>query len=318
MTSYPLTELHRHLDVSLRLGTLLSLAQERGLEPTSTSLAHFQDKFVLRKPLPGLGEVLGQFSLFQKVLDRPEVLERVAFEVSEDCYLEGIRKAELRFSPSFVCDVSRLPWDEALAAFGAGLKRAQTKYPDFQAGLICIGSRDFGMDSILQTVEFFLRNTDRFIGIDLAGDESTHPNSEYVRAFKPVVDSGANITVHAGEAAGPDSMWAALEMLGAKRIGHGITCVQDRQLMDTLRDRKICLEMCPTSNFITSAVPDLRKHPLKEVLHYGIPVCINTDDPGIFGADLPHEIEVCRREMGMSEADIHACFAHAEKYSFLS
>src|SRR5690349_1154333 len=96
------TELHRHLDVSVRSETMLKLAQERGLESQSTSLEEFRKKIFLKKPLTDLASVLATFSLFQKVLDRPEVLEEVAFEVIEDCYREGTRKVELRFSPSFV------------------------------------------------------------------------------------------------------------------------------------------------------------------------------------------------------------------------
>jgi adenosine deaminase len=314
---YPYTELHRHLDVSVRLSTLLELAQERGLVPTSTSLDRFREEFILREPMSDLGTVLAKFSLYQHVLDRPDVIERASFEACEDAYREGIRKIEFRFSPGFVTELTKLAWLDALDGFEAGLKRAMTLYPDFRAGLICIGSRDFGMKSIEKTVEFFLKAQDRFVGIDLAGDESEFPNDLYRDVIKPVLRANANVTIHAGEASGADSIWAAIELLGAKRIGHGIRCVEDPRLMEYLREKQILLEMCPTSNRITSAWPDLRTHPFKTCFEAGVPVCLNTDDPSIFGNTLGDEIGIARKEMGMSEAAIRQTFADAAKYSFL-
>jgi adenosine deaminase len=315
--SYPYTELHRHLDVSVRLSTLLELAQERGLVPTSTSLSGFRSDFLLREPMTDLASVLAKFTLYQQVLDRPDVIERASFEACEDAYREGIRKIEFRFSPGFVTALSRLAWLDALDGFEAGLRRAMETYPDFRAGLICIGSRDFGMGSIEKTIEFFLKHQERFVALDLAGDESEYPNDLYRHVIQPVIDAGANITIHAGEAAGADSIWAAIELLGAKRIGHGIRCVEDPRLMDHLRENRILLEMCPTSNRITSAWPDLKTHPFKTCFEAGVPVSLNTDDPSIFGNTLGDEIRIAREEMGMSEAAIRQTFADAAKYSFL-
>jgi adenosine deaminase len=314
---YPYTELHRHLDVSVRLSTLLELAQERGLVPTSTSLEGFREDFILREPMSDLGSVLARFTLYQQVLDRPDVIERASFEACEDAYREGIRKIEFRFSPGFVTGLSKLAWLDALDGFEGGLKHAMERYPDFRAGLICIGSRDFGIKSIEKTVEFFLKEQDRFIGFDLAGDESEFPNDLYRDVMKPVIRANAKITIHAGEASGADSIWAAIELLGAKRIGHGIRCVEDPLLMEFLREKEILLEMCPTSNRITSAWADLKTHPFKTCFEAGVPACLNTDDPSIFGNTLGDEIRIARQEMGMSESAIQQTFQNATKYSFL-
>jgi len=310
-------ELHRHLDVSLRLSTLLRLAQERGLEAGSTSLERFAEKVQLRKPLSDLSTVLATFGLFQHVLDRPEVLEEVAFEVVEDCWNEGTRLVELRFSPSFVCQLSKLRWEDALDGFHAGVTRALATYPGMKAGLICIASRDYGGDAVEETVEFFLKHRDRLIGIDLAGPEAEFPGQLFEKAFRRAQEAGACITVHAGEATGPDSIWEAIEHLGARRIGHGISAVQDPKLMECLREREICLEMCPTSNWLTQAVGSFPEHPLPRVLRAGVPVCINTDDPAVFATSLPQEAEICRNQMGMSSSEIQACFEHARKSSFI-
>lgn len=311
------TELHRHLDVSTRPQTLLSLAQERGLVSQSTSLEEFRRDLVLTEPLADLNAVLAKFTLFQKVLDRPEVLERLAFEALEDCWNEGTRWVEFRYSPTFVSEFGKLSWAESLSAFRRGLAQGLYLYPEMRAGLICIASRNYGAESVDQTIEFFLNNFDSFIGVDLAGEEKDFPCRLFTNSFKKVIARGANITIHAGEGAGPESIWEAIQLLGAHRIGHGVACVRDRALMEHLADQRICLEMCPTSNWLTQAVPSLAEHPLPKILRAGIPVSINTDDPGIMGVTLPHEIQVCRDLLGLSLTEIERCGEYAKKASFL-
>ncbi len=311
------TELHRHLDVSLRPETFLRLAQERGLEAESTSLEAFKEKILIKSPMTDLNAVLLEFQLVQSVLDRPDVLEQIAFEVVEDCYREGTRKVELRYSPEFACEKSRLKWEDSLDGFEAGVKRAIARYPDMKAGLICIASREYGLESAEKTVEFFLKFQERFVGLDLAGNEADHPARLFRHSFQKAKDRGARLTIHAGEASGPDMIWEAIQDLGAERIGHGISCVKDPELMRYLAEKQICLEMCPTSNWLTQAVPSFAEHPLPTVLRAGIPVCINTDDPALFGASLVDEIAICREKMGMSAAEIASCFAHADRASFI-
>ncbi len=310
------TELHRHLDVSTRLSTLLELAQAKGFEPQSTSLNSFREKFIMHTPMTDLSTVIRQFIFFAKVLDRPEVLERVAFECVEDCRSEGTRQVELRFSPSFVTSESGLSWEVALDAFSRGVQRALVQYPDMKAGLICIASREFGYDAVARTVEFYVKHMTRFIGVDLAGDEKISCR-DLAGVFKGLKEKGARITIHSGESTGPEHIWEAIEFLGAERIGHGISSVRDAKLLELLRDRKICLEMCPTSNWLTRSVERIEDHPLPQVLRAGVPVCINTDDPGMFGVTLPEEIEICRTRMGLSSAEIADCERHAMAASFL-
>lgn len=311
------TELHRHLDVSIRMETLLRLAQERGLEAQSTSLEAFRQKLVLTKPLADLSSVLATFVLFQKVLDRPEVLEQVAFEVVEDCWRDGTRAAELRFSPSFVAEFSHLPWDDVLYGFERGMKRALEKYPEMRAGLLCIASRDYGAESVDQVAEFYIKHKDRFVGMDLAGNEAQFPCRMFESSFKKIIAAGGKTTIHAGEASGPENIWEAIELLGAKRIGHGISAIQDPALMRHLSDQRICLEMCPTSNWLTQAVPSFEEHPLPKVLRAGVPVTINTDDPTVFSTTLTQEIQICSQRMGMSEAELKLSQQHAWEASFL-
>jgi len=312
------TELHRHLDVSVRTSTLLELAQEKGLVPEGTSLDRFRDEVYLRRPLTDLREVLAQFTLFQKVQDRPEVLERVAFEAVEDCRREGTRVVELRFSPSFVAEHSGLAWDEILASYSRGLARALETYQDMKAGLICIATRDYGPDSVAETVEFYLAHRRSLIAMDLAGNEVGFPCRDFAGAFAPLRKAdGARLTVHAGEGTGPQNVWEAIELLGAQRIGHGIRSVEDPRLLQVLAAQGICLEVCPTSNWLTRCVPSLREHPITRLIKSDVKVSINTDDPGIFGVTLPGEFRVCTDEIGLTSADLDLCRRSAYQSSFL-
>ena len=179
------TELHRHLDVSIRSSTLLRLAQERGWKSGNTSLETFRDHLILRKPLSNLQSVLSQFSLFQKVLDHPEVLKQVASEVVEDCWNEGTRKVELRYSPSFVSEYSGLSWNDSLQAFHEGINDGLSRFPEMKAGLICIATRDFGVEEVDKTVEFFLNHREKFLALDLAGNESGFQANFSKNPFNP-------------------------------------------------------------------------------------------------------------------------------------
>ncbi len=318
MHNWVQTELHRHLDISARSSTVLELAQAQGIEGQSTSLAAFEEKLFLRQPLQDLPTVLAKFELFQRVLSNPEILERVAFETVEDCWNEGTRKVELRYSPSFICEKSGLQWLEASQAFHRGIKRALAKFEGMKAGMICIASRDYGAEMAHQTVQFFLANPDLFIGVDLAGPELDFPTRQFEQAFAPAKNAGKRITIHAGEAGGPDQVWEAIENLGAQRIGHGVHSIEDASLLKKLREDKICLEICPTSNWLTQCVPSLEEHPLPKLIRAGVPVAISTDDPGVFPVTLPSEIELCRSRMKLTDAEIESCLRAADRSSFLN
>lgn len=310
-------ELHRHLDVSIRLETLHELARARGIVSESTSLDAFRDQLVIREPMRDLSEVLAQFTLFQKVLDRPAVLERVASEVLEDCFRDGTTSVELRFSPSFVAEYSGLSWDDVLLGFETGMREALARLPLMRAGLICIASRDYGPESVDQVVEFYLRHQHRFIGLDLAGNEVSFPCRLFEGSFRKVFARGGRITIHAGEASGPENIWEAIELLGARRIGHGIRSTEDPVLMRYLREHAVCLEICPTSNWLTRCVPSLEDHPLPRFLREGVRASINTDDPTIFGTTLSREIELCGTKMGLAESELALCQQYASDASFL-
>lgn len=318
----PWIELHRHLDASFRLTTLRELCEARGLVTAGTSLADFARRVVLTAPMADLAEVLDAFVLYQQLFDRPDVLERLAFECVEDVAREGTRAVELRYSPGFVSERHGLGWEEVLEAIRRGVARARADHP-VDVGLICIATRDHGPDEAARTAAFYLDHCDDFVGFDLAGNEVGFPPRVFEAALAPLraamaADPRLRLTCHAGEAAGADHVWEAIERLGATRIGHGVHSVEDPALVAHLRDRRIGLEVCPTSNWITRCVPSLEEHPIRELVRAGVPVSINTDDPALFGNTLPHELAVCRERVGMTGAELEACRQAAWETRFLT
>lgn len=296
--------------------TLWEIYQQRNWLSKAATFEAFREQVLLKHPESDLRTLLAKFAPFQRILDQPDILERVAYEATVDCWHEGTTRVEFRYAPNFVSEFSGLPWDVVFEAFQRGITRGVVEYPKMQVGLILIGVRDFGPEQVDKAVDFYLAHETHFVGFDLAGNEDRHPCNEFESSFKKLKQHNVPITVHAGEASGPDNMWEAIELLGARRIGHGIACIQDPVLMKYLQEKAICLEVCPTSNWLTGAVKSLAAHPLPAIIRAGVPATINTDDPGIFGITLGHEVNVCKRVLGMSEQEIDLCFQYAQEYRF--
>lgn len=319
MTRPVQTELHRHLDASFRTSTLLEISKQLHLQPDSMTLTAFEDKVLLKRPMESLEEVLERFELFQSVFYDPTVLSRLAFECIEDVHREGTRAVELRYAPSFIAERYGLDWTACLDAILVGVARGAEAYPDLDVGLICISTRDYGADMAARTADFYLAHLDAFVGFDLAGNEIGFPCRMFQAPMARLLasrDERVHVTVHAGEAAGPENVWEAIDLLGATRIGHGVRSIEDPELVTALRERNICLEICPTSNWITQCTPDLAQHPIKALVEQGVPVSINTDDPGLFGNTLGDELAICRDVIGMTEAQMWSCFESAWRFRF--
>lgn len=210
----------------------------------------------------------------------------MAYENVEDAARNGLHYVELRFSPRYMAMTHQLPVDGVVEAVIAGVREGCR---DFQvdARLIGILSRTFGEAACQEELAALLAHRDGITALDLAGDELGFPGALFLSHFNQARDAGWHITVHAGEAAGPESIWQAIRELGAERIGHGVKAVQDPALMDYLAEHRIGIESCLTSNVQTSTVPSLAQHPLKQFLEHGVLASLNTDDPAVGGRYYP-------------------------------
>jgi adenosine deaminase len=187
-----------------------------------------------------------------------------------------------------------------------------------QVKVLGILSRTYGPEVAMRELEAMLPFADRIVGLDLAGDEANFPAELFQQHFQLARDVGWKATVHAGEAAGAESVWQSIRVLGAQRIGHGLAIVNDPALIDFLFERQIGIECNLTSNVQTSSVANYESHPLKTFLESGLCASINSDDPGISGIDLRHEYEVAAPQAGLSEAQIRQAQLNALESAFLT
>jgi len=313
----PLIDLHRHLDGSVRLQTILDLGRQHNLELPAWEIKSLRPHVQISEPTPNIMTFIAKFEWMIGVLADYEACQRIAYENILDAKNEGIDYIELRFSPLFMSQPHDLELEGIVEAVAEGLRRGVGQ-TGVKANLIGILSRHYGPKMAMQELEALLSQRDSLVALDLAGDEAKFPGELFVDHFRMARDAGWNITIHAGEAAGPESIWQAIQGLAATRIGHATRLMEDRQLIDFVRQNQIGIEANLTSNVQTSTVPSYAAHPAKRMLEEGLLVTINTDDPGISNIDLPYEFDVAAPKAGMSQSQASQLQENALKLAFLS
>lgn len=313
----PLTDLHRHLDGNIRIETILDLSQKFGLELPAYDLEALRPHVQIVEAEPSLVAFLSKLDWGVAVLGDLDACRRVAYENVQDAMNAQIDYTELRFSPYYMAMKHNLSIAGVVEAVVDGVE-AGCKDFGIKANLIGIMSRTFGQDACQQELDGLLTQKSKLVAIDLAGDELGQPGDRFVTHFKQVRDAGLRVTVHAGEAAGAESMWQAINELGAVRIGHGVKAIEDPKLMEFLANNNIGIESCLTSNIQTSTVASFESHPIKTFLEYGVKVCLNTDDPAVEGIELPHEYEVAAPKVGLTQEQLRQIQINGLDLAFLS
>jgi adenosine deaminase len=313
----PFIDLHRHLDGSVRLGTIIDLARQHNIELPGTTVEEIRPHVQVMEPQPGLMAFIAKMLWATRVLANGEACRRVARENVEDAKREGIDYLELRFSPYFMAEPHELAMAEVIEGVVAGIAEGVAA-TGVQVNLIGILSRTYGAEVCHKELEALLAYRKHFVALDLAGDEANFPAPLFVDHFKRGRDAGWRITVHAGEAGGPQSVWDAIQLLGAERIGHGVRALEDPKLAGYLAENRVPIEANLTSNVHTSTVADLDSHPLRDMLAAGLVCSINTDDPGVSGIDLPHEFGVAAPAAGLTREQIRQAQINALETAFLS
>ncbi len=313
----PLVELHRHLDGSIRLSTILELGLQHNLPLPAKTLEGLRPYVQVSTPQPGVMKFIEKFEWLTGVLVDYAACRRVAYENVQDAFNEGIDYIELRYSPWFMAEAHHLQPEGVVEAVIDGIRAGEKDF-DIKVNQLGILSRHYGPDIAMRELDAQLRFADEFAGLDLAGDEAHYPGEWYTEHFKKARDAGWHITVHAGEAAGPQSIWQAVTELGAERIGHAVHAPEDPKLLDFLRDKGIGIECNLTSNVQTSTVSDYPSHPMRLFIDKGILASINTDDPGISAIDLHYEYEVAAPKAGLTPVMIRRAQENALTTAFLT
>ncbi|MDE2997292.1 MAG: adenosine deaminase [Bacteroidota bacterium] len=316
--SWPKAELHSHLDGAMRLETMLSLAAEQGkmdLLPANT-LDGLKKELKKVDDSADLWEYLAWFKYTIGLMQDADTLSRVAYEMAADFAAENVRYLEVRFGP-VLHTAEGLSMDAVMEAVLDGLERARRE-TGIRTGIIVCALRDRFVEASVAQAELAERFLGRgVVGFDLAGGEAGNPAKQHLNAFYHARNHLLNLTVHAGESWGPESIRQALFFCGAHRIGHGVTLVQDPDLLRFVVDRQIPLEVCPTSNVQTHVVPSYEEHPLRHLADLGVPITINTDSRLFSHTTTSGELWLAHVRCGLSEAQTREAAVNAFRHGFL-
>ena len=311
----PKPELHVHLDGSLRPATLVELAAEQGVKLPTTDVAALT-RYLHVSDARNLMDYLKRFEVTLSVLQTPEALERVTYELVEDGAADGVRYMEIRFSP-ILCTKRGMPLTEAVEAPLRGMRRAETDF-GMRTGLIICGIRNMSPSTSMDLANLTVAFKDRgVVAFDLAGAEYNYPAKKHREAFYAVVNANVAATIHAGEAYGPESIAQALHYCHADRIGHGTRLFEDQDLERYVNDRRVPLEVCVTCNVQTHAVPSLEEHPVRRYFDKGIVVCLNTDNRLMSATTVTDEYHLAHTRLGFSREEIERMLLYGFESAFL-
>ncbi|HVV84303.1 MAG TPA: adenosine deaminase [Kofleriaceae bacterium] len=312
----PKTDLHCHLDGSLRLDTVIDLARKQNVELPTFDRDGLHALLYAGERCHSLDDYLRTFDITLSVMQTEEALERAAFELAEDAWRENVRYLEVRYSPLLHLREGLRP-AAAVESVLRGLRAAKRSF-GLRYGVILCAIRSQPADQSLRIAELCVAFKNRgVVGFDLAGSEVNNPAKLHRQAFQLVIDNNINCTAHAGESFGPDSVHQAIHKCGAHRIGHGVRAVESGDLLNYINDHRIPLEVCPSSNVQTKAAASWESHPVDFYVDYGLRVTINTDNRLITGTTVSRELHLCHQHYGWPLATIKEIIISGFKSAFM-
>lgn len=314
----PKVDLHRHLEGSLRLSTLAEIAREHGVNLPSYDIEELRPYVqVTTDEPPDFHIFLEKFNFLARFYSKLECIDRISYEAVADAAQDNVKYLELRFNPLTLAETQGFCLEEVTERVISAVKKAEQDF-DITVKLLTTIRRDYKQDKASRAVDVAIRYADQsIVGLDLAGDEVNYPAQPFAKLFNKAKEAGLGITVHAGEAAGAESVRTAIELLRADRIGHGVRASEDLEVIDLVREREITLEMCPTSNIQTAAVKAITRHPLRAFYQIGLHVTVNTDDPSVSNTTLTDEYMVAVRDIGVTVPEINQMILTGVRAAFL-
>ncbi len=323
----PKVELHEHLDGSLRPETIIELASRKGMALPADTPDELRRWFSRGSDEKSLTLYLKAFDITTALMQDRESLKRIAREEIEDLAADGVVYAEIRFAP-VLHTREGLDMEDVVSAVLDGIQEGKRE-TGIEAGIILSAMRDQSPEISLRTAELAVAFADRgVVGFDLAGDESGNPPKKHIKAFEFIREQNFNITIHAGEAFGLESIWQALQICGAHRIGHGTRLTDDMRiengrivkmgsLAHFVQDKRIPLEMCLTSNIGTGAAGSYPEHPFPLFFRNSFRVFLCTDNRLMSNTSLTDEMEIAVREYGLGLHDLEKITINAMKSAFI-
>lgn len=314
----PKVDLHRHLEGTLRVNTLVEIAHQQSITlPVNAEALHAQVQIQPDEPLNST-VFLSKFQTLRQFYQTPEIIARVTREAIEDARADGVRYLELRFTPLALARVRGFALSEVMDWVCESAAAASRDF-DLPTRLIVSVNRHESVEIAAQVAELALQRMERgIVALDLAGNEVDFSAIPFLDVFRAARNGGLKVTVHAGEWGGPGNVREAIEVFQADRIGHGVRVMEDPAVAAVARERQTVFEVCVTSNFQSGVVPTLIAHPIRRMLAEGLNVTVNTDDPSISQITLSDEYGVAVEVFGLSHAALTGVILAAARASFLN
>ena len=314
--SFPKVELHRHLEGSLRLETILDVAQTYHIDlPGSDGLRPLV-QVVPTDPRTSQN-FLSKFETLRKFYRSPEVIKRITEEAVADAAADNVRYLELRFTPAALSKVNGFALNEVMDWVIEGVKKGQDKH-HVTARLIVSVNRHESLDLAAQVVKLAIERRDSgIVGLDLAGDENGYPSTPFAPIFREASEGGLNITIHAGEWGSVENVAEAINLFKAERIGHGVRVMDDPAVVDLAGERGTTFEVCVTSNYQSGVVASVSEHPLRSMLGADLNATIHTDDPSISQITLSDEYQLVCEQLGVNLGSLRERVLAAARAAFL-
>ena len=317
LQALPKVDLHRHLEGSLRLETLAGIAREHGVDLPSYDLDELRPYVqVAGDYQPGFHSFLEKFNLLRRFYQTRQAIERVAYEAVADAASDNVKYLELRFNPVALARTQGFSYGDVMDWVWEATQRAQADHDILVRLIVSITRQE--PETAAAILDATLQHMDRgIVALDLSGDEVNYPLAPFIPVFRRAREGGLGLIVHAGEAGGAENVREAINLIDPQRIGHGVRCIENSDVVRLVRQRDVTLELCPTSNLQTGAVQLMSYHPLLDLYRLGVKVTINTDDPSVSDTTLTDEYRLAVTGTGLRISDIKVMIMTAVQAAFL-
>lgn len=317
MHMLPKVDLHRHLEGSLRLQTLTELVRTGTISLPANDTEQLRPLVQITNDPPHFRRFLDKFTVLRKFYHSPATIFRLTKEAIADAAADNVRYLELRFSPQALANERGFALAEVTDWVIEATRKASAEYA-IQVNLIITLLRHESVQVAEQVAQIATdRQKQGIVGLDLAGDEVHFAPEPFAGIFREARQAGLNITVHAGEWAGANSVRRAIETLGAQRIGHGVRVIEDCDTMELVQEREITLEVCLTSNIQTGVAEGLSQHHLRTLLAFGVQATLNTDDPCVSDTVLSNEYQLALESRLVTYKQLRQMGVNAVQAAFL-